>query len=80
MSTLAVKVEALAEDVICTDDTLRVNLTDGREIAVPLVWFPRLQDATPDQRKDWRLIGQGIGIHWDSVDEDISVESLLAIK
>ena len=80
MSTLAVKVEALAEDVICTDDTLRVVLTDGREIAVPLVWFPRLQDATPDQRKDWRLIGQGIGIHWDSVDEDISVESLLAIK
>ena len=80
MSTLAVSVEPLAEDVICTDDTLRVILADGREIAVPLVWFPRLQDATPDQRKDWRLIGQGIGIHWESVDEDISVESLLAIR
>jgi Protein of unknown function (DUF2442) len=80
MSTLAVNVEPLAEDVICTDDTLRVILADGREIAVPLVWFPRLQDATSDQRKDWRLIGQGIGIHWESVDEDISVESLLAIK
>ena len=80
MSTLALNVEPLAEDVICTDDTLRVILADGREIAVPLVWFPRLQDATPDQRKDWRLIGQGIGIHWESVDEDISVESLLAIR
>ena len=80
MSTLTLNVEPLAEDVICTDDTLRVILADGREIAVPLVWFPRLQDATPDQRKDWRLIGQGIGIHWESVDEDISVESLLAIR
>ena len=80
MSTLAVNVEPLAEDVICTDDALRVFLTDGREISVPLVWFPRLQHATPDQRKQWRLIGQGIGIHWESVDEDISVESLLAIK
>jgi hypothetical protein len=80
MSTLAVNVEPLAEDVICTDDALRVFLADGREISVPLVWFPRLQHATPDQRKEWRLIGQGIGIHWESVDEDISVESLLAIK
>ncbi|HLG15698.1 MAG TPA: DUF2442 domain-containing protein [Blastocatellia bacterium] len=78
MSTLAVNVEPLAEDVSCTDDTLRVVLADGREIAVPLVWFPRLQHATPDQRKEWRLIGQGIGIHWESIDEDISVESLLA--
>jgi len=80
MSTLALNVEPLAEDVICTDDALRVILADGREIAVPLVWFPRLQDATPDQRKDWRLIGQGIGIHWESIDEDISVESLIAIR
>ena len=80
MSTLAVNVEPLAEDVTCTDDALRVVLADGREISVPLVWFPRLQHATPDQRKEWRLIGQGIGIHWESVDEDISVESLLAIR
>ena len=80
MSTLAVNVEPLAEDVTCTDDALRVVLADGREISVPLVWFPRLQRATPDQRKEWRLIGQGIGIHWESVDEDISVESLLAIR
>ena len=80
MSTLAVNVEPLAVDVSCTEDALRVVLADGREIAVPLVWFPRLLNATPEQRKDWRLIGGGIGIHWEPIDEDISVESLLAIK
>lgn len=80
MSTLAVNVEPLAVDVTCTDDALRVVLADGREVAVPLVWFPRLLNATPEQRKEWRLIGGGIGIHWESVDEDISVESLLTTK
>ena len=80
MSTLVVNVEPLAIDVSCTDDALRVVLADGREIAVPLVWFPRLVNATPEQRREWRLIGGGIGIHWEAVDEDISVESLLAIK
>ncbi len=52
-------------------------LSDGREISVPLEWFPRLRDATPKQRKNWRLIARGIGIHWEDVDEDISVASLL---
>ena len=80
MSTLAINVEPLATDVTCTDDALRVVLADGREVTVPLVWFPRLLSATPEQRKEWRLIGGGIGIHWEPVDEDISVESLLAIK
>ena len=80
MSTLVVNVEPLAIDVSCTDYALRVVLADGREIAVPLVWFPRLVNATPEQRKEWRLIGGGIGIHWEAMDEDISVESLLAIK
>ena len=80
MSTLAVNVEPLAVDVRCTDDALRVVLADGREIAVPLVWFPRLLNATTEQRKEWRLIGGGIGIHWEPIDEDILVESLLAIK
>ena len=80
MSTLAVNVEPLAVDVSCTDDALRVVLADGREVAVPLVWFPRLLNATPEQRKEWRLIGGGIGIHWESVDEDVSVESLLTTK
>lgn len=80
MSTSAIDVEPLAVDVTCTDDALRVVLADGREISAPLVWFPRLQKATPEQRKEWRLIGGGIGIHWEAVDEDISVESLLRLK
>jgi hypothetical protein len=80
MSTSAIDVEPLAVDVTCTDDALRVVLADGREISAPLVWFPRLQKATPDQRKEWRLIGAGIGIHWEAIDEDVSVESLLRLK
>jgi len=80
MSTLEVKVEPLAVEVSCTDDALKVVLADGREVSVPLTWFPRLLSATSEQRNDWRLIGEGIGIHWESVDEDISVESLLALS
>jgi hypothetical protein len=80
MSTLPISVEPLAVDVTCTEDALQVVLADGREVAVPLIWFPRLQNATPEQRKRWRLIGGGIGMHWEDIDEDISVESLLAIK
>ncbi len=80
MSTSAIDVEPLAVDVTCTHDALRVVLADGREISAPLVWFPRLQKATPEQRKEWRLIGGGIGIHWRAIDEDISVESLLRLK
>jgi hypothetical protein len=75
-----INVEPLAVDATCTDEALRVVLADGREIAVPLAWFPRLQKATPEQRKRWRLIGGGVGLHWEDVDEDISVESLLATK
>lgn len=78
MNTLAVKIEPLAVEVTCTRDALKVVLADGREVTTPLDWFPRLRRATPDQRKKWRLIGGGIGIHWDSVDEDISVASLLS--
>jgi Protein of unknown function (DUF2442) len=80
MSTLPISVEPLAVDVNCTEDALQIVLADGREVAVPLVWFPRLQNATPEQRERWRLIGGGVGIHWEDVDEDISVESLLAIR
>jgi Protein of unknown function (DUF2442) len=57
---------------------LIVTLVDGRRVSAPLVWFPRLLHATPQQRANWRLIGRGIGIHWDDVEEDISVRSLLA--
>ena len=80
MSILAVEVEPVAVDVSCSDDSLHVILADGREISVPLEWFPRLQSATTAERRNWRMIGGGIGIHWEAVDEDISVESLFRIK
>jgi len=67
----------LAVDVSFTDDALHVRLSDGREVSVPLEWFPRLRDATPKQRAHWRLIARGIGIHWEDVDEDIAVTTLL---
>jgi len=77
MTTLQVKVEPRATDVTVTGDSIRVVLADGREVTVPLEWFPRLRKATPAQRKKWRLVGKGIGIHWEEIDEDISIESLL---
>jgi hypothetical protein len=61
-----------------TRDELRVVLTDGRTIAAPLAWYPRLLHGTPEERAEWRLIGRGSGIHWGALDEDISVEGLLA--
>jgi len=67
----------LAVDVSFSDDALLVRLSDGREVSVPLEWFPRLRDATPKQRAHWRLIARGIGIHWEDVDEDIAVTTLL---
>jgi hypothetical protein len=77
MSTLVERAEALAVDVSCSGDTLSVTLSDGRVVSVPIVWFPRLADASPRERSDWELIGGGIGIHWEGIDEDISVASLL---
>jgi len=67
-----------AEDVKITSDSLIVDLSDGRTISVPLEWFPRLLHATHEERSNWRLIGRGHGIHWEKIDEDISVEGLLA--
>ena len=67
-----------AKRVIVTEDTLSVDLSDGRTISVPLAWFPRLLQSTPEERNNWRLIGRGLGIHWEDIDEDISVEGLLA--
>jgi hypothetical protein len=79
MTTLAVKIALpYAERVMVTEDTLNVDLSDGRTISVPLTWFPRLVHATQEQRDNWRLIGRGHGIHWDDIDKDISVEGLLA--
>ena len=68
---------ALAVEVSCSRDALSVTLTDGRAVSVPLVWFPRLADASPQQRSEGELIGGGIGVHWEAIDEDISVASLL---
>ena len=67
-----------AQNVRVTDEILTAELTDGREISVPLSWFPRLTHATPQERGNWRLIGSGEGIRWEDLDEDISVASLLA--
>ena len=79
MTTLAIKIDLpYAENVMITEDTLNVDLSDGRTISVPLNWFPRLVHATQEQRDNWRLIGRGHGIHWDDIDEDISVEGLIA--
>lgn len=81
MSILAVEIKVPnAENVKVTADTLSVDLSDGRTISVPLEWFPRLVHATPGERNNWRLIGSGQGIHWEDIDEDISVEGLLAGK
>lgn len=78
MSTSSAKAtEAMAADVRFDADMMHVRLLDGRVISVPIEWFPRLRDASEAQRKNWRLIGRGIGIHWEDIDEDISVESLL---
>ena len=68
----------LAWTVSVTNDDLQVELDDGRRLSVPLAWFPRLANATPKQRAKFELIGDGEGIHWPDVDEDLSVEGLLA--
>lgn len=67
----------IAQDLRFTEDMLYVLLQDGREIGVPLVWYPSLHDATPAQRNNHRFIGKGIGIHWPDIDEDILVERLV---
>lgn len=78
MSTLTA--EAKAQNVALTDDTLAVDLSDGRTISVPLAWYPRLLHASREERNNWRFIGDKEGIHWPDLDEDVSVENLLAGK
>ena len=68
---------ARAQNVSVTDDTLIVDLVDGRTISVPLAWYPRLLHGRPEERNNWRLIGDREGIHWPDLDEDISVDNLL---
>ena len=81
MTTSAIELEIpSAENVVVTEDTLSVDLSDGRTISVPTAWYPRLMHAEPKERENWRLIGGGHGIHWEDIDEDISVEGLLTGK
>ena len=67
-----------AQDVSVTEDTLTADLSDGRTISVPLAWYPRLVHATRQERDNWELIGDGQGIRWPDLDEDLSVEGLIA--
>jgi len=79
MSSSATEIrQAQAQRVEVTDDALVVDLIDGRTVLVPLAWFPRLAHGRPAERSNWRLIGRGEGIHWPDLDEDLSVEDLLA--
>ncbi len=77
MSTLTLETDPLATDVRVSETMLHVTLDDGRELSVPIEWYPLLRDATPSQRQEWRFIGRGEGIHWPQIDEDVSVLGLL---
>jgi hypothetical protein len=77
MGILALAADERVADVEFTEDMLTVQLMDGRRISVPLVWYPRLLNATEEQRKNWRVIGGGYGIHWEDMDEDLSTEGML---
>lgn len=77
MDTLEPKSGERVRDVHLSDDTISVDLFDGRTITVPLAWYPRLLHATPEQRKNWRIAGAGYGIHWPDIDEDLSTQGLL---
>jgi hypothetical protein len=76
ISTAEVEVPVI-ESVTVTEDTLTVDLSDGRTISVPLAWYPRLSHGSKKERNNWRRIGKGYGIHWEDLDEDISVENLI---
>ena len=78
MNSLILRVEPKAMAVVCSDDELRVSLTDGRTLSVPIAWFPRLAHASHPERAEYEILGDGEGIHWPLVDEDISVAGLLA--
>jgi len=78
MSTLAVNPHPLAQSITFTDDDFIVSLIDGRKITVPLLWFPRLANASKAQLENHELLGDGEGIHWPDIDEDISINSLLS--
>lgn len=77
MAISAPKADARVRDVRIDDERLSVDLMDGRTITVPLAWYPRLRNASPEQRRRWEVAGGGFGIHWPDIDEDLSTEGLL---
>jgi hypothetical protein len=78
MTTLAVEIRpATARNVVVTEESVTVELDDGRTISVPVAWYPRLLHATTEERNNWRFIAKGEGIHWSDLDEDISIENIL---
>ena len=77
MNTLTIESKAAIQHVEVTEDSLVVDLTDGRTVSVPVAWYPRLMHGTPEERSHWRIIGKGEGIHWSDLDEDISAENIL---
>ena len=79
MPISANRLDAQALNVEFVDASIRLTLTDGREISAPLAWFPRLRDASDAKRANWRLIGRGEGVHWPDLDEDVSVNALLGL-
>lgn len=80
MSFSAIEYDDRAVDVAFSEKSVRFVLADGREISAPLAWFPKLQNASTAERKNWKLIGKGVGVHWPSIDEDISVSALMHTK
>ena len=78
MTTLVIERDVFAMEVSFSEDAMRIALDDGRTISVPLAWYPRLLSGTPDERENFELTGDGEGIHWPDLDEDISVEGVLA--
>lgn len=77
MSILAIRADERVKNVYFTEETISVDLVDGRTITVPLAWYPRLLNATPEQRVKWEVCGGGYGIHWEEIDEDLSTEGML---
>lgn len=77
MNTLTIESPLLIQDVRVSKDALSVDLTDGRTISTPLAWYPRLLDGSAKERNQWELLGDGIGIHWPALDEDLSLEGMM---
>ncbi|MEQ8969758.1 MAG: DUF2442 domain-containing protein [Coleofasciculus sp. C1-SOL-03] len=77
MGILAIQADERVKNVLFTEETISVDLMDGRTITVPLVWYPKLLNALPEQRMKWEMCGGGYGIHWEEIDEDLSTEGML---